>query len=294
MNTVTFVVPVLMKVHGTGGQLAVRHGDNEMNFDWSIREGGPSLEDVGITVEPGEPGSKRLKLEEAIVTTPMPVRWAAFYSDCEHEVQEVTSGHRLTLTYNLYITSAGSGALAGQPSALDSTQLSFYKDLKAALEDTEFYPDGRVLGVGLSHAYAHTSSALKFLPTALKGSGMYLYEACRAIGLSCHLKPVMSIDPKESEDRVGGSGEEPDSDGENRGRVRVFAGTNFKFMHGEKEEDGRSFADHVDDYWPCTEIDQSKVTWLRPADNHKETALAYFAVGWKSRRKRHLSLRCSS
>ncbi len=30
------------------------------------------------------------------------IKWAAFYSDCEHEVLEVTSGHRITLTYNLY------------------------------------------------------------------------------------------------------------------------------------------------------------------------------------------------
>ncbi|KAK4695497.1 hypothetical protein P7C71_g2267, partial [Lecanoromycetidae sp. Uapishka_2] len=31
------------------------------------------------------------------------ISWAAFYSDCEHEVQEVESGHRITLTYNLYV-----------------------------------------------------------------------------------------------------------------------------------------------------------------------------------------------
>ena len=30
------------------------------------------------------------------------IYWAAFYSDCEHHIREVTIGHRLTLTYNLY------------------------------------------------------------------------------------------------------------------------------------------------------------------------------------------------
>jgi hypothetical protein len=30
------------------------------------------------------------------------VRWTAFYSDCLHEVEPVTSGYRVTLTYNLY------------------------------------------------------------------------------------------------------------------------------------------------------------------------------------------------
>ena len=30
------------------------------------------------------------------------IQLAAFYSDCEHEVLEVISGYRITLTYNLY------------------------------------------------------------------------------------------------------------------------------------------------------------------------------------------------
>ena len=29
------------------------------------------------------------------------MKWAAFFSDREHEVDEVASGHRVTLTYNL-------------------------------------------------------------------------------------------------------------------------------------------------------------------------------------------------
>ena len=31
------------------------------------------------------------------------VRWCAFYGDCEHEILPVTKGHRVTVTYNLYI-----------------------------------------------------------------------------------------------------------------------------------------------------------------------------------------------
>src|SRR5271156_1282008 len=33
------------------------------------------------------------------------VQWAAFYSDCEHEVLPVTDGYRVTITYNLLYTS---------------------------------------------------------------------------------------------------------------------------------------------------------------------------------------------
>lgn len=61
-----------------GGQLSVNNagaGGQNVVFDWSSDE-----------TEPGE------------------IKWAAFYSDCEHEVHEVTSGHRVTLTYNLFLT----------------------------------------------------------------------------------------------------------------------------------------------------------------------------------------------
>ena len=40
-------------------------------------------------------------------TSQQSVQWAAFYGDCEHEVLEVTKGHRITLIYNLYYSSIG-------------------------------------------------------------------------------------------------------------------------------------------------------------------------------------------
>lgn len=54
-----------------GGELAVRHDERTEAFDWAKKSGESSIQ------------------------------WAAFYSDCEHEVFEVKSGHRVTLTYNL-------------------------------------------------------------------------------------------------------------------------------------------------------------------------------------------------
>ena len=54
-----------------GGQLRIAHQGRETVCDWSAEKGDA-------------------------------VQWAAFYSDCEHEVLEVVSGHRITLTYNLY------------------------------------------------------------------------------------------------------------------------------------------------------------------------------------------------
>lgn len=100
-----------------GGQLSVNNGgtmDQRVVFDWS----------------------------NADSTEPAKIKWAAFYSDCAHEVHEVTSGHRITLTYNLFLT-CGAGHLAEAPSALDSTQLPLYEGLRDALDNPGFFRRGR-------------------------------------------------------------------------------------------------------------------------------------------------------
>jgi len=71
------------------------------------------------------------------------IQWAAFYSDCEHEVLEVTSGYRITLTYNLYVR-RGLGELTGHTNAMDVQQLPLYQKVNAALNDPSFMPEGRL------------------------------------------------------------------------------------------------------------------------------------------------------
>lgn len=64
---------VCLPYHHSGGQLTVKHpadSNTETVFDWSGRVDA--------------------------------IHWAAFFSDCPHEVLEITAGHRVTLTYNLY------------------------------------------------------------------------------------------------------------------------------------------------------------------------------------------------
>lgn len=58
------------------------------------------------------------------------IHWAAFYSDVENEVLEVTKGHRITLTYNLF------DFVAKQPApnslfSLDPVQLPLHATIKA-------------------------------------------------------------------------------------------------------------------------------------------------------------------
>lgn len=120
------------------------------------------------------------------------INWAAFYSDCVHEVKEVTSGHRVTLTYNLYV-SRGTGMLAGNAPSLTQSQLPLYKSFKETMGIAAFRRRGALLGFYLAHAYPHTHKTLhKNLPAALKGADMVLYECVKALKLKVRLVPVMN------------------------------------------------------------------------------------------------------
>ena len=55
-----------------GGALVTRHLGQEVIFDWALSFQGSNC-----------------------------IQWAAFYCDVEHEILPVTSGHRITMTYNL-------------------------------------------------------------------------------------------------------------------------------------------------------------------------------------------------
>ena len=98
-----------------GGELVIRSGGKDVVFDWS-----------------------------SDTTNDEPViKWAAFYSDCEHEVLEVTSGHRITLTYNLYAVTPATGLFAGNAGGLlNPSQLPLYEPLKVALDTPSFLEGG--------------------------------------------------------------------------------------------------------------------------------------------------------
>lgn len=157
------LVVCLPSVH-QGGQLEVRHQGRSMKFDWSMQD----------TARPE-------------------IQWAAFYSDCEHEVMEVTSGHRITLTYNLYARNASSKDAPQAGSGLmDPTQLPLYRILHSLLLQENFMPDGGYLGVHTSHAYPHTSKSA-CLPATLKGSDMVVWETFRSLGCGVKLRPVVEL-----------------------------------------------------------------------------------------------------
>lgn len=153
-----------------GGILSVSHQADTVGFDWSA----------------SSPASQ----------TPS-IQWAAFYSDCCHEVQEVTAGHRVTLTYNLY-ASRGSGFLAGQKHSMDATHLPTYQPLINLLRSRTFMAEGGSMAIGLTHAYPYTHALMhRQLPSALKGADMMLYEVLLALNLRAELIRVMDL-PEEA------------------------------------------------------------------------------------------------
>jgi hypothetical protein len=94
----------------TGGELVIRHDGREVMFDWS----GNSQQ----------------------------IQWAAFYSDCEHEVLPVTSGYRITITYNLYFNTENPATSSGD---YDFRSLPLYDILWEYLHLENFMPDGKII-----------------------------------------------------------------------------------------------------------------------------------------------------
>ncbi|PSN71412.1 hypothetical protein BS50DRAFT_608305 [Corynespora cassiicola Philippines] len=121
------------------------------------------------------------------------VQWAAFYSDCEHEVKEVTKGHRITLTYNLCFA-PGVGDVACKNPTLNSKSLPLYRKIKEALAEPSFMKDGGYLGVMCYHAYAHsTVEGYRKFPSVLKGSEMAVYSIFESLGLDVQVRPVLAL-----------------------------------------------------------------------------------------------------
>ncbi|OBZ71331.1 hypothetical protein A0H81_08864 [Grifola frondosa] len=148
-----------------GGALSLRHNGDEWVFDSSK-----------ILADEQEPR----------------IAYIAFYSDVEHEVALVTSGYRVTITYNLYFASplAAEVAAAHPLSAYES---DFKSVFQALLDEPTFLADGGHLGFGLRHQYPipwtdYESHSLVDLAHCLKGSDAVLMKVCRELRLDASLK----------------------------------------------------------------------------------------------------------
>ena len=114
------------------------------------------------------------------------VAYVALYSDVEHEVATVTSGCRVSVTYNLYFdddndSPAPSISLSPSATALKS-------ELETLLLDASFLPDGGALGFDLEHYYPVQDSSstyvnLKRVGRCLKGADAEIMAIAKELSL---------------------------------------------------------------------------------------------------------------
>ncbi|KAI5987503.1 hypothetical protein EDD15DRAFT_2532015 [Pisolithus albus] len=116
------------------------------------------------------------------------VSYVAFFSDVEHEVRMVTSGYRVTLTYNLYFTPMGI-----MPCPTVSTLAPYERTLAEALYEIvtndAVLPDGGYLGIGLRHMYpVEEGTDVTDFRNYLKGPDAALGRVLSALGLSWNVR----------------------------------------------------------------------------------------------------------
>ncbi len=186
----------------TGGALNLRYEDKEYTFDASQ-----------LLTKAELVPSSRTDNEPKDVQSPH-VAFVAFFSDVEHEVMPVTSGHRITITYNLYFAMGTPAAYLrarthaiqlAQPRTLHADSIA--DAVHALVNDSSCLGSGGVLGFGLRHQYPLPQSwtlgdpnPLRQLEDFLKGTDAALFRALEGEGLL----PVLRL--YYDEDNSGESG----------------------------------------------------------------------------------------
>ncbi|KAJ3047537.1 hypothetical protein HK097_011452 [Rhizophlyctis rosea] len=176
---------VCLPVSFTGGELTVKQKEQLVTFDWAE--------------ETQEKGTKQKKVTNTAAVNPhRAIRWAAFYSDCEHIIKPVTSGHRLTLTYNLF---AHDDTKKPPTSTISPSTLPLHDITESLLSHKSFMPNGGRLGFGSQHTYPHTTRGfVDNLELMLKGVDMTTWKCMEESGLNPTLRPVYSFEFDESDD----------------------------------------------------------------------------------------------
>lgn len=122
------------------------------------------------------------------------IAYVAFFGDIEHEVRPVTSGHRVTLTYNLYFDGApaarrmqGSAAMT-VPRSVEDGDARLAVALRELLQDPTLLPQGGLLAFGLRFMYPLKHEApLQDMVAHMKGSDAMVVRVCQMLGLDGRL-----------------------------------------------------------------------------------------------------------
>ncbi|KAF9256779.1 hypothetical protein L218DRAFT_965986 [Marasmius fiardii PR-910] len=165
----------------TGGQLVLRHDGSELTFD------------SGTLLSPNASNPDNT------------IAYVTFFSDVEHEVLPVTSGYRITLTYNLYYSTSPPGLL--EP---NTTRISELKEsISTLLDNPDFCPKGGLLGFPLSHQYPldpGRSNHLNDILSILKGEDAIIRLTCQQLGLTFSINTIVHDEDAEFHYKTWGGG----------------------------------------------------------------------------------------
>jgi hypothetical protein len=120
-------------------------------------------------------------------------------------VLPVTSGHRITLTYQLYVSEHLGGVVSPNFPTADPRLYPLFQSVRDLLSSPAFMKKGGILGFHCTHQYAHTDgTANQRFPHALKGIDVVLFTIFRSLNLKVHVRPVIDetfSSEEEGEDR---------------------------------------------------------------------------------------------
>lgn len=114
------------------------------------------------------------------------IAWAAFYADCEHCLEPITSGHRLALIYNLVRKDRGALPRVAVNDAEHAALVDLLKAEGALLDDLECdHPVKRVYP--LAHRYLAPELSFAALKNEDRAAAALLRQAAQAAGWTVHL-----------------------------------------------------------------------------------------------------------
>ncbi|KAF9442836.1 hypothetical protein P691DRAFT_779192 [Macrolepiota fuliginosa MF-IS2] len=148
---------VLLPFAHEGGSLLLRHRGREFEFN-----GQALLRDAPSTAS---------------------AAYVAFFSDVEHEVARVTSGHRVTVTFNLYFDANKSAPVIQAP-ADPQLEHPFKTALNTIVNNPALKLAHPFIGFGLEHAYPFKSAVGGF--AKLQGSDATLVKTLGELHVQYH------------------------------------------------------------------------------------------------------------
>ncbi|KAJ7476900.1 hypothetical protein B0H11DRAFT_1917326 [Mycena galericulata] len=207
-------------------------------------------------------GNKEEIFDSAKILSPFDsptVAYIAFYGDVEHEVAVVDSGHRVTLTYNLYFARNPDSAPGPKPFP---TSGDLRSALSALVDESTFLSEGGIIGFGMRYKYPvdHETNFQK-MKSMLKGADALLVRVCEDLGLKTSLKAVYSGEyeaGKVMTDKIVDSMEQRDES------VITMLECDFG---------GQVIEDNDEDH------EVTQVTWITPMSNLTHLKTTYLAYG---------------